>query len=103
MQASYDPRRFVSDELRAVIDRLAAWHYDDLVNLLTNGDRYFHCADFAAYVDTQDRAAERWTRTEEWMRMSILNTARSGRFSADRTVAEYAREIWGVEAMPIRL
>jgi len=105
LRPSYDPQQCVAEnaELRNVINRLAGWHYDDLVNLLTNGDRYFHCADFAAYADTQSRAAAAWTRTSDWARMSILNTARSGRFSADRTVAEYAREIWGVEAVPIKL
>ena len=102
---SYDPRGCIADnaELRGVIDRMRAWHYDDLVSLLTDGDRYFHCADFAAYLETQGRAAETWRRSDDWSRISILNTARSGWFSADRTVAEYAREIWGVDAVPVKL
>ena len=102
MRPSYDPGKWIAenDELRAVINRLSGWHYDDIVNLLTNGDRFFHCADFAAYAETHARAAAAWQRRDEWGRMSILNTARSGRFSADRTVGEYAREIWGVSAVP---
>ncbi len=98
MRASYDPQQFIAENaaLRNVINRLSAWHYDDIVNLLTNGDRFFHCADFAAYDETQKRASAMWLKRDEWLRMSILNTARSGRFSADRTVAEYARDIWGI-------
>jgi starch phosphorylase len=103
MRPSYAPGAFIGRELRNVLNRLTSWHYDDLVNLLTSGDRYFHCADFAAYAETQQRAGDAWMRADEWSRRSILNTARSGRFSADRTVAEYAQDIWGAKAMPIVL
>jgi starch phosphorylase len=48
-------------------------------------------------VETQQRAIDAWTRQSEWARMSLLNTARSGFFSADRTIREYAEEIWDVE------
>jgi starch phosphorylase len=70
--------------------------FQPIVDILTKNDRYFHCADYASYLEAQERAADTWTRTEEWTRMSILNTARSGYFSADRTIREYAQEIWGV-------
>jgi len=84
-------------ELRRVIARIATWEaYAPLVDALSGSDRYFHCADFISYIDAQQRAAELWTHGDDWARMSIRNTARSGWFSADRTVAEYAREIWDV-------
>jgi len=96
--ASMNPREHAPNaELDAVIDRIASMSggiFRPIVDILRGNDRYFHCADFASYVETQRRAAEAWTDRERWTRMSILNTARSGYFSADRTVAEYAKEIW---------
>jgi starch phosphorylase len=86
-------------ELSAVIDRIKSMSggiFQPIVDILTKNDRYFHCADYASYVEAQQLAATAWTRPDDWARMSILNTARSGWFSADRTVGEYAREIWGV-------
>ncbi len=100
----YDPRRILESnaELRRVIDRIASWgQYGAIVDALTGRDRYFHCLDFGSYVETQKRAADAWLQRGEWARRSILNTARSGPFSSDRTVAEYAREIWGVEPVPV--
>jgi starch phosphorylase len=88
-----------SAELSAVIDRMRSMSggiFQPLVDILEKNDRYFHCADYASYVDAQQRAATTWQRPDDWTRMSILNTARSGYFSADRTVREYASEIWGV-------
>ena len=86
-------------ELSAIIDRIASMSggtFKPIADILTMNDRYFHCADFASYVATQTLAAETWTRRDDWTRMSILNTARSGFFSSDRTVREYAEEIWDV-------
>ncbi|HET7712921.1 MAG TPA: glycogen/starch/alpha-glucan phosphorylase, partial [Thermoanaerobaculia bacterium] len=72
-----------------------------LVHAIAENDRYFHCADFPSYVQTQREASEAWTRADDWSVKSILNVARSGRFSADRTIADYAREIWNVEPVPV--
>jgi starch phosphorylase len=101
LREGYDPRAFIqsSEELSAVVDRIASMSngiFAPIVEILRGADRYFHCADFESYVATQQRAGETWAKPHEWARMSILNTARSGYFSADRTVAEYAREIWDV-------
>ncbi len=60
-------------------------------------DRYFHLADFASYVAASGQAAEDFTARPEWARKAILNVARMGHFSSDRTIREYAREIWGIE------
>jgi starch phosphorylase len=98
LSLSTSPRDDPPDpELDAVIDRIASMSggiFQPIVDILRGNDRYFHCADFASYVETQKRAAEAWMDRERWTRMSILNTARSGYFSADRTVAEYAKKIW---------
>ena len=60
-------------------------------------------ADFAAYVECQGRVAEAYRDRDGWTRMSILNAARTGKFSSDRTIREYCREIWRVQAVPIKL
>jgi starch phosphorylase len=104
--AGYDPRRVIESnpELQRVIARIASWGtYTPIVDALYGGDRYFHCADFASYVEMQKRAGDAWLQRHDWARLSIFNTARSGPFSADRTVAEYAKEIWGVEPVPVSL
>lgn len=100
----YRPRDVIGGDpvLGRVIARIATWdRYAPIVDSITTADHYVHCADFAPYVATQQRAAQTWTRVDDWARMSILNTARSGYFSADRTVAEYAREIW--DAKPVKM
>jgi len=102
----YDPQRIVesNSELARVIARIASWGaYGPIVDALQRVDRYFHCIDFGPYVDAQKRAADAWMQRDEWARRSVFNTARSGPFSSDRTVAQYAREIWGVEAVTVSL
>ncbi|HEX7830268.1 MAG TPA: glycogen/starch/alpha-glucan phosphorylase [Thermoanaerobaculia bacterium] len=86
-------------ELNEVVNRIGALSngiFAPIVDILMRNDRYFHCADFASYIETQQNAANTWTSRKEWLRKSILNTARSGFFSADRTIREYAKEIWDV-------
>ena len=62
--------------------------------LFRDGDPYFHLADLAAYIQTQERVGRDFLNRKDWVRRSILNVARIGRFSSDRTIQEYAREIW---------
>ena len=66
-------------------------------SLLADNERYFHLADLIAYAGAHQRAAELWTQPRAWARKTLLTIARMGRFSSDRTVAEYADEIWGIE------
>jgi starch phosphorylase len=72
-----------------------------IVEELLISDRYFLCADFDAYAECQGRAAETYRRAQDWTRMSVLNVAGMGRFSSDRTVQEYAADIWS--AAPVRV
>ena len=66
--------------------------------LLDEGDEYFHLADFMPYVQAQAEASREYHSPGLWARKAILNVARMGRFSSDRTITEYAREIWELEA-----
>ena len=69
--------------------------------LLTHGDYYMHLADLTSYVQAQERLGELYGDSGAWARKTILNVAGSGKFSSDRTIAEYATEIWGVKACPV--
>jgi starch phosphorylase len=69
--------------------------------LLTRGDYYMHLADLKSYVETQARLAALAADPEAWARKAILNIAGSGKFSSDRTIAEYAADIWGAEPCPV--
>jgi len=60
-----------------------------------------HLADLTAYVKAQERLGELYADRDEWARKAILNVAASGKFSSDRTIAEYASEIWGVKPCPV--
>ena len=60
-------------------------------------------ADYADYIACQERVETAWHYTEHWTRMSILNTARSGKFSSDRAVREYSDNIWSTKPVPIAL
>lgn len=105
MRASYDPASYINRnaELRDVIAVIEArGKFQKLVDELRTRDRYFLCADFASYVETQQRAADVFSRIDDWSRVSILNTARSGHFSADRTITQYAEDIWGVSPVPVK-
>lgn len=71
--------------------------YRSVVELLTNGDNYLLSADYPLYMAAQERVDQLYRNADEWNRKAILNVARMGKFSSDRTVAEYAREIWNVK------
>jgi starch phosphorylase len=70
--------------------------YVGLIDQLLQHDRYLVCADFDAYWQAQSRVEELWQQPQRWWQSAVLNTARTGWFSADRTISEYAREIWKV-------
>lgn len=72
--------------------------YTGLVDALVSDDRFLVCADFDAYWDAQEKVEELWRKPARWWKASMLNTARVGWFSSDRTIREYARDIWKVQA-----
>jgi glycogen phosphorylase len=79
-----------------VFSREEPERYRELVDDLRTTDWFMVTADFDAYADTQSEVAMRWCDRHAWWRSSVLNTARMGWFSSDRTIREYAEEIWGV-------
>ena len=102
--AGYNPRSYYdkSPLLREVMDGLRDGRFSNgdrdlfapLVNDLMNYDRYFVLADFDAYAAAQQQAGLVYADSSRWGRMSLLNTARSGKFSSDRTIRQYCEEIW---------
>jgi starch phosphorylase len=95
--------------LRGAVDEVAAGvfspddrsRYRSLVDALTHHDYFMVCADFEAYWATQLRIDEAWRDKKRWRRSSILNTGNVGWFSSDRTIAEYASEIWNAPFRPL--
>ena len=77
--------------------------YNDIYNSLVFKDKYMLLEDFTSYVECQQRVMKTWQDPEKWTRMSILNTAAAGKFSSDRTIAEYARDIWKLEPVKVEL
>jgi glycogen phosphorylase len=75
--------------------------YRGLVDTLTHHDYFMICADFDAYWRTQVKIDEAWRDRNRWLRSSVLNTANVGWFSSDRTISEYAKEIWSAPFVPI--
>jgi starch phosphorylase len=69
--------------------------------LLTHGDHYMHLADLKSYLEADQRLRELYAEPQEWARRAILNVASSGKFSSDRTIAEYAADIWEVKPCPV--
>ena len=72
---------------------LFRWMFD---SILDQGDRYFHLADLGSYLEAAARAEQDYLQVPEWARKAVLNTARMGKFSSDRTIREYARDIWHI-------
>jgi starch phosphorylase len=109
----YEPMQYYQNnrELRGVIDRIAKgdFSYGDeklfkpIVDALLYHDPYMLLADYQAYADCQAQVSEAFKDRDKWTRMSILNSARMGKFSSDRTIQEYCREIWHVEPVQIDL
>ncbi|MCH5373580.1 MAG: glycogen/starch/alpha-glucan phosphorylase, partial [Planctomycetes bacterium] len=69
--------------------------------LLTGGDYYMHLADLAPYMEAQERVGRLYLQPEEWTRKAIINVACCGKFSSDRTIAEYAADIWNTPPCPV--
>jgi starch phosphorylase len=98
-----------NEELHAVLDLVREGRFSrgdtevfkPVIENLVHSDPFLVLADFADYAACQERVSEAWADAERWTRMSVLNTARSGKFSSDRAIAEYCHDIWGVQ--PVRV
>jgi starch phosphorylase len=97
-------------ETRQVLDLISSDHFSrnepgvfaPLIDLLlANGDYYRHLADLTSYLDADQRLCDLYSDPDGWARKAILNVAGSGKFSSDRTIAEYASGIWGVQPCPV--
>ena len=109
----YNPRDYYDRDpnLKAVIDAIANGTFspDDpklfkpLIDSLLTRDEYLLLADYPAYIECQDRVSEAYRDLDRWSHMSILNTARMGKFSSDRSIREYCQEIWKADPISVRL
>ena len=109
----YRPSDYIdgNEELQAVLGLIANGQFSHgdtevfkpLVDNLRHDDPFLVVADYAAYVECQDRVAAAWQDGDAWSRMSILNTARSGKFSSDRAITEYCDDIWNVSPVTVRV
>jgi starch phosphorylase len=103
----YAPREIyeADPQLREAIDAIASGRFSDgdsalfapLIESILGRDEYLTLADYRSYIDCQDALEQVWSDQERWTKMSILNSARCGFFSSDRTVQDYCREIWKVD------
>jgi glycogen phosphorylase len=109
----YDPRRYYETNagLREAIDSIARGHFSGgdrelfrpLVDSLLDRDEYLLLADYQSYVDCQNRVSQAYRDTERWGRMSLLNAARTGKFSSDRSIQEYCARVWRTGKVEIDL
>jgi len=105
--SSYNPRQYyeMNPVLKETIDQIASGMFSDgnrdlfrpIVDSLLNQDNYLVLADFQAYLECQYKVDKAYRDQEHWTRMSILNVARMGKFSSDRSIREYCRNIWNAE------
>jgi len=105
--AGYDAMLYYNrnPELKQVIDMIQAGFFSNgdketfknVTDMLLNHDRFLTLADYESYITAQDQVSNAYQNSALWAKMAIHNIASSGKFSSDRTIAEYAREIWGVE------
>ena len=112
-QAGYRPWEYYqnNEELKQVIELMTSGYFSHgdgelfrpIVDNLLSYDPFLLLADFQSYIDCQDSVGQKYQDKEQWSRMSILNTSRSGKFSSDRAIKEYCDEIWQVSPLAIDL
>ncbi len=109
----YNPRDYydADEELRRVLDQIGSGIfsrgdtslYAPLVEALLKWDEYLVMADYRSYIDCQDKAGALYRDQEQWTRAAILNVARMGKFSSDRSIRDYCERIWHAQSVPIEL
>jgi len=103
----YNPRHYYESNpyLRQALDEIAAGTFSNgngelfrpIIDSLLTSDEYMLLADYQPYIDSQELVSQAFVDQEHWTRMSILNAARMGKFSSDRSIREYCEKIWGVQ------
>ena len=107
LAGGYHPEQYLGADrtIRRIIDTIGAGHFSRgdkdifrpiVAKLLSSRDEYVHLADIGAYIETQERVDREYKDRTSWGRKSLLNIARMGKFSSDRTVMEYARDVWRI-------
>ena len=108
---NYNPAKYIEQnkELSQVMNQLSSGFFSPedpglfqpIVDSILSGDRYCVLADYASYIECQEKVSQVYRDQEKWTRMSILNVARSGKFSSDRAISEYAKNIWHISAVDV--
>ncbi len=108
----YNPRSFYESNpmLKRVIDMISSNYFsqkepgifESIIHELLNADYYCLLADYQSYIETQDKVSKLYLDQENWTKMAILNVARIGKFSSDRSVKDYAGKIWRVKPVKIK-
>jgi glycogen phosphorylase len=112
LDSHYNPQQYIDndEDLRRVLNLLECGHFnqfepgifDDIINSIKSGnDQWKTLADFRSFVDAQGRVEEAYRDQDRWTKMSILNTAASGKFSTDRTITDYNNDIWKLTPIQI--
>ncbi|MDZ7301817.1 MAG: glycogen/starch/alpha-glucan phosphorylase [candidate division KSB1 bacterium] len=113
-QSGYDPRQYYQNnaELKQTLDMIGSGYFSSsepalfqpvLSSLLDQGDFYMVLADYAAYISCQSEVDREYRDQARWTKKAIINTANMGKFSSDRTIKEYAEEIWGLRPVPVKI
>ncbi len=111
-EKGYNPQKYyeANTNLKRVIDMIKSNYFSKnepgifkpIIDSLLNDDNYCLFADYQSYIDMQDEVSHVYKNVDEWTKRSIYNVARIGKFSSDRSVKEYAENIWKVKPTPIK-
>lgn len=111
LKAGYNPNKCIeqNEELALIMRQLSEGYFSPenpglfkpIVDSILSGDKYCVCADYASYIECQEKVSRAYQDQGNWAKMAILNVARSGKFSSDRAVNEYAKNIWHLTAVDI--
>jgi starch phosphorylase len=110
-EKGYNPKNIIENnaELKEALDLISSGYFSDgdvtlfkpLVDSIVNHDEFMLCADYQSYVDCQDKVSAVYKDEFLWTKMSILNVAHMGKFSSDRAILEYCKDIWKIKPVEI--
>ena len=111
LRQGYNPRQYIeqNQELAQAMNQLSSGffspenqgYFQPVVNSLLDGDHYCVLADYASYVSCQEEVSRVYGEHDRWIKMAVLNVARSGKFSSDRAIREYAENIWHIASLDV--